>query len=100
METKNVITITEFCQHYNIPEQFIIALNEYELVEIATENNTPCIYVTEIQTIEKLIRFHFELDINIEGIHAISNLLNKVERLQKDVKALHNKLTFYENIKL
>lgn len=97
METKNVITITEFCQHYNIPEQFIIALSEYELVEIANEDNTPCIYVTEIQSIEKLIRFHFEMDINLEGIHAISNLLNKVERLQEDVKALNNKVRFYED---
>ncbi|MBP94079.1 MAG: hypothetical protein CMC55_08180 [Flavobacteriaceae bacterium] len=98
METKNVITVTEFCQHYNIPEQFILSLNEYELVELAKENNTPCIYITEIQTIEKLIRFHFELDINMEGIHAITNLLNKVERLQEDVKALNNKLMFYEQV--
>ncbi|WP_008637065.1 chaperone modulator CbpM [Bizionia argentinensis] len=96
MDTKNVITITEFCQHYDIPESFIITLSEYELVEISTESETPCIYVTEIKSIEKLIRFHFELDINIEGIDAISNLLNKVERLQEDVKSLNNKLRFYK----
>lgn len=99
METKNVITITEFCQHYKIPESFILSLKEYELIEISTENNAPCIYVTEIQSIEKLIRFHFEMDINLEGIHAISNLLNKVEEMQEDIRILNNKLEFYQNIK-
>tara|TARA_R100001377_G_C3188019_1_gene109370 strand:- start:1358 stop:1657 length:300 start_codon:yes stop_codon:yes gene_type:complete len=97
MDTKNVITITEFCQHYKIPESFIMSLNEYELVQLATENETPCIYVTEIQTIEKLIRFHFELDINIEGIHAISNLLNKLERLQEDVRILTNEVASHKD---
>lgn len=98
MNTKKVITITEFCQHYGIPESFIISLSEYELIEISTETETPCIYITEIQSIEKLIRFHFELDINIEGIHAITSLLNRVERLQENVKSLNNKLRFYEDL--
>lgn len=99
MDTKNVITITEFCQHYKIPESFIMSLKEYELIKISTENNAPCIYVTEIQSIEKLIRFHFEMDINIEGIHAISNLLSKVEQMQEDIRILNNKLQFYEDRK-
>ncbi|TYB78302.1 chaperone modulator CbpM [Bizionia myxarmorum] len=98
MNTKNVITITEFCQHYDIPESFIISLSEFELIEISTETETPCIYVTEIQSIEKLIRFHYELDINIEGIHAITSLLNRVEQLQENVKSLNNKLRFYEDV--
>ncbi len=97
MDTKNVITVTKFCQHYDIPEQFILSLNEYELVELATEQDTPCIYITEIQSIEKLIRFHFEMDINLEGLHAISNLLNKVEQMQDDIRNLKNKLRFYED---
>ncbi|HLV70752.1 MAG TPA: chaperone modulator CbpM [Xanthomarina sp.] len=97
MERDNLIPIQEFCAHYQVPETFISSLNKYELIEIITTENTQCISVTQIKNIEKLIRFHFELDINLEGIHAVSNLLDKVESLQSEIKKLHNKIDFYEN---
>ncbi|HAI17648.1 MAG: hypothetical protein CMP05_10435 [Xanthomarina sp.] len=97
MDRDNLIPIQEFCAHYQVPETFISSLYDYELIEIITTENTQCISVTQIRNIEKLIRFHFEMDINLEGIHAISNLLDKVESLQNEIKRLHNKIDFYEN---
>ena len=86
MDRDNLIPIQEFCAHYQVPETFISSLYDYELIEII-----------KIRNIEKLIRFHFEMDINLEGIHAISNLLDKVESLQDEIKRLHNKIDFYED---
>ncbi|MFD2552008.1 chaperone modulator CbpM [Bizionia sediminis] len=97
MKTPNVITIAEFCTYHKIPESFILDLEAQELVTVRRDFEQPCIPITDIQTVEKLIRFHFEMDINIEGIHAISNLLDKMERLQSEVQSLQNKLAFYEN---
>jgi hypothetical protein len=97
MDRENLISIQEFCTLYKVPETFIISLYEYELIEITTSENTQCVRVTQIKNIEKLIRFHFELDINLEGIHAISNLLDKVETLQDEIKNLNNKINFYES---
>ncbi|PLB20348.1 MAG: hypothetical protein TRG1_696 [Flavobacteriaceae bacterium FS1-H7996/R] len=37
------------------------------------------------------------MNINIEGIHAISNLLNTIDSLQSEIKELKNKLNFYES---
>lgn len=96
MDRDNLISIQEFCSLYKVPETFITSLYEYELIEITTQENTQCVRVTQIKNIEKLIRFHYEMDINIEGIHAISNLLDKVEHLQEKIKDLDNKLRFYE----
>jgi hypothetical protein len=96
MDRENLISIQEFCIHYKVPETFINSLYEYELIEIITTENTQYVRVTQIKNIEKLIRFHFELDINLEGIHAISNLLDKVENLQDEIKILNNKIDFYE----
>ncbi|HLV38523.1 chaperone modulator CbpM [Xanthomarina sp.] len=96
MDRDNLISIQEFCSLYKVPETFITSLYEYELIEITTQENTQCVRVTQIKNIEKLIRFHYEMDINIEGIHAISNLLDKVEHLQAKIKDLDNKLRFYE----
>lgn len=98
MNTKDFISIQQFCEHYNVPQSFIGELHDYELIEITTTENTQFVSIHQIKTIEKLIRFHYELDINIEGIHAIFNLLNQVEDLQVQINSLNNKLNFYENL--
>jgi hypothetical protein len=43
-----------------------------------------------------MMRLHFELDINIEGIDAISNLLQQIDNLQKELISTKNKLRLYE----
>ena len=96
METKDLISIQQFCTHYRIPISFITSLNEFELIEIITIQETQCIHKTQIKDIEKLIRLHFELDINLEGMDAVYNLLKQVESLQEEIVELTNKLKFYE----
>ena len=96
METNDLISLQRFCAHYNIPFSFINALNEFDLIEIVTIQETQCIYKTQIKDIEKMIRFHYELDINIEGIDAIYNLLKQVESLKDEINELNNKLNLYE----
>ncbi len=44
-----------------------------------------------------MMRLNFELDINMEGIDAISNLLQQIDNLQKELISTKNKLTLYEN---
>ena len=52
METKNLISIQQFCTQYEIPVTFINALHEYELIEIiVTENKN---YLKEAQ-IDRII---------------------------------------------
>lgn len=96
MKTKDLITIQSFCTYYKVPESFIDSLYEFELIEIVNEDDTKCVSLTQIKTIEKLIRLHYELDINLEGMHAISNLLTQVETLQEQVNLLKNKLDLYK----
>ena len=97
MNEKDLITIPQFCTHYNIPVTFIDSLNEYELIEVIILENAQYISVTQIKDIEKMMRLHFDLEINLEGVHAISSLLRQVDALQNEVKKLNNKLSFYED---
>ena len=96
MDSKNLISIQQICTNYDIPTSFIEALHTYELIEITISDQSKCVEINQIKNIEKLIRFHYELDINLEGMHAISNLLHKVENLQDEINTLRNKLNFYE----
>jgi hypothetical protein len=43
-----------------------------------------------------MIHFHYELNINIEGIDAISNLLKQVNALQQELIATKNRLRLFE----
>jgi len=96
MENENIIAIQQFCIHYNIPISFINSLNEFELVEVITIQKNQYIHTRQIKDIEKLIRLHYELDINMEGLDVVYNLLKQVEFLQDEIMTLDNRLKFYE----
>ncbi|WP_458626100.1 chaperone modulator CbpM [Winogradskyella sp. PC D3.3] len=98
METTQLISISQFCTHYNVPVSFINTLHEYELVEIIITDHKTYLKTNQLHDVEKMMRLHYDLDINIEGIDAIYNLLKQVETLQSEITALRNKLDFYENL--
>ena len=98
MEAKNLISIQQVCKQYSVPMTFINALNDYELVEIIVTKNENYLKITQLQEVEKMMRLHYDLDINLEGIDAIYNLLKQVEILQEEIKHLNNKLRFYEDL--
>jgi len=95
MNTKNLISIQKICTNYKVPVSFFKALHDYELVEITIKNNDVYLKSTELHDIEKMMRLHYDLDINLEGIDVIYNLLNQVETLQAEILALKNKLRSY-----
>ena len=98
MEAKNLISIQQVCKQYSVPMAFINALSDYELVEIIVIKNENYLKITQLQEVEKMMRLHYDLDINLEGIDAIYNLLKQVEILQEEIKHLNNKLRFYEDL--
>jgi uncharacterized membrane protein YjjP (DUF1212 family) len=98
METTNLISIHQFCSHYNVPVDFIKALQDYDLVEVTITKNEIYLQTNQLNDIEKIMRLYYDLEINLEGIDAIYNLLKQVESLQKEITQLNNKLDFYEDI--
>jgi hypothetical protein len=44
-----------------------------------------------MQKLEKFVRLHYDLDINLEGIETINYLLEKIEKMQKEILELRNK---------
>ncbi|MFH6769084.1 chaperone modulator CbpM [Gaetbulibacter aquiaggeris] len=98
MGTKNLISVQLICNHYNIPVSFIDTLNEFQLVDIIIENKNLFIHKSQLKEVEKLMRIHYDLEINFEGLDAIYNLLNQVESLKEEITLLQNKLRFYEDL--
>ena len=90
------ISTKQICIHYNIPNTFIESLVEYELIEIVIIDSDMHIPINDILRIERLMRLHFDLKINFEGIDVINNLLDQVDGLQEKIHTLQNKLDLYE----
>jgi hypothetical protein len=67
------------------------------LLEIKTIEETQYIHPDAIFEIEKIIRMHQELEVNIEGIDVVFNLLQKIEYLQNELITVKNRLRLYES---
>lgn len=96
METKEHITITQLCEYYEVPESFIDDLAEFDLIRLVSVQQKRCIEKSEIHELEKLMRLHFDLKINMEGLDTVRNLLHQVKDLQNKITHLSNKLNFHE----
>lgn len=96
MKNKNLIQIKQFCIYHEIENTFITELSNYGLIHIITEENDEYLETEQLPTVEKMIRMHYDLKINLEGIDAIANLLNKIETLQQNLNTVQNKLRVYE----
>jgi hypothetical protein len=97
MENEQLIPVEQFCGHFHIEFSFIRSLSEYGLVEITRLDEVEYVKKEQIKELEKMIRLYYDLDINIEGIAAISQLLQRVDHLQGELNALKNRLRLYEN---
>ncbi|MDN3674048.1 chaperone modulator CbpM [Flavobacterium branchiarum] len=96
MNNKNLIQIKQFCLYNEIEDTFITQLNNYGLIEIIVLEEEQYLQPEQLPSIEKMIRLHYDLKINLEGIDAIAHLLNKIEILQKNLIATQNKLRLFE----
>ncbi|WP_342086151.1 chaperone modulator CbpM [Dyadobacter sp. OTU695] len=96
MENDQLIAIEVFCTHYDVEYAFVESLQEHDLIETVVVGDTRFLQVPHLSRIERIIRFHRELDINLEGIEAIQGLLNRIEHLDREIATLRNRLRFYE----
>jgi hypothetical protein len=100
MEPKNLIQIQQFCLYHEIENSFIKELKNYGLIEIITFEEEDYLQPEQLPAVEKMIRLHYDLKINLEGLDAIAHLLNKIEVLQQNLTAAQNKLRLYERYQI
>ncbi len=96
MNTDNLIRIEYFCEQYNVEFSFVNALKESGLINFIVVEESSYLSTEDLKEIEKLIRLHYELGVNIEGIDVIANLLNQIAGLQQELTVARNKLKFLE----
>ena len=96
MTNEELVAAQEFCVSHDIEISFLQSLCESGLLEITTVKETVYIHRDRLPELEKMVRLHYEMDINLEGIEAIYHLLEQVKAIQEEMKTLRNRLSMYE----
>lgn len=97
MNEEQLISAHTLCSHYNIEVSFVDALNRMGLIQIEIIEQNHFIHKDQIGDLEKIIRLHKELNVNLEGIDVVFNLLEKERALKDEINALRNRLKLYES---
>lgn len=84
------------CLHYDIEISFVDTLYKMGLIKIEVIEQKQFIHQDQIRDLEKIIRLHNELNVNLEGIDVVFNLLKKERKLKNELNALKNRLRLYE----
>lgn len=96
MQTAEMIPAEEFCYHHHVELSFILSLHESGLIAVTKEDEKVFVYSNELDVLERLVRLHSELDINLEGIETVSYLLQRMNDMQREIVSLSNRLRYYE----
>lgn len=96
MSTEELISIEQYCMHEELDLTFVQALTERGLIQVVVQQERTYIAPADAARLEQLARMHFDLDINLEGIEAISHLLERVESMQQEMRNMQQRLRLYE----
>lgn len=93
-----LIPVIDFCIHHKVEITFIQSLADYGLVHTKTIEKNVFINTDDLSKLEKFLRLSQDLSINLEGIHAVSHLLDQLYKMEDEMLSLKNELNYYKQI--
>jgi hypothetical protein len=91
-KANNKISLEQCCIYYEIETTFVQELGQHGLIELTRSGEQAFIDFGQLGNLEKYMHMHYDLDINMEGMEAITHLLNRVQSLQQEIKKLKGEL--------
>jgi len=98
MTNEERVAAQAFCISHNVEISFLYSLSESGLLETTTVEENVFIRHDQLPELEKLVRLHYDMDINLEGIETIHHLLQQIKVMQDEMKVLKNRLGLYEKV--
>ncbi len=97
MSSEELIPLREFCTFHHVELSFIHSLHDSGLIGMTIREGAVFLPADELPKLEKLVRWHYELSINTEGIEALSHVLQRLEYLLQENNLLRGRLRHYES---
>lgn len=92
------ILYSECVRIYEVEESFIDSLGELGLIRVSNADDDRFVEYDELEELEQFIRWHNDMDINVEGIEALYHMLGRVKMLQAEIDHLRSELQFYRSL--
>jgi hypothetical protein len=92
-----MITIEAYCTYHHAEPEFLEALERGGLLNVTVMNNDRFIDYDQLRQLECYTRWYYDMDINVPGIDAINNLLDKIKQMQQEIEDLKHRLAVYQD---
>jgi chaperone modulatory protein CbpM len=96
MSPEELIPAREFCTFHHVELSFIHNLHDSGLIGMTIRDGAVFLPADELPKLERLVRWHYELSINPEGIEALSYVLQRLEYVLRENNTLRGQLRRYE----
>jgi chaperone modulatory protein CbpM len=97
METY-LIPVEDICAYHHVEINFIQSLEDFGLIHTTVKRKSVFLPIDELSKLEQYLRLAQDLEINLEGIHAVSHLLNQVQQMQEEITLLQNEINYYKQL--
>jgi len=94
----NRLLYSECLRIYEVEESFIESLQEVGLIQVIDQDEDRFVAYDDLSDLEQFIRWYYEMDINVGGIDALHNMLQRVRSLQSEIAQLRHELQFYKSL--
>lgn len=97
MKEQDLIPIGTLCEQYMLELSFFEELGEIGLIEFTVYKGSKHIHLDTLHQVEKILRIHRELHVNLEGVDVVMNILQRQEQLRQELLRVQNRLRRYED---
>lgn len=85
---RTLVKVLDICKSHQIESQFIRNLADSGLIQIIIEQEEEFVDEEDLRPLERFVTWHYELEINIQGIEVAYSLIKKIEKLQNEIELL------------
>jgi hypothetical protein len=92
---EQLVPANEFCIHHQVELNFIYSLRDNGLIDVISNEGNDYISADKLNELERIIRLHYDLDVNVEGIDVILHLLKQLDDAERELGQLKSRLRVY-----
>ncbi|WP_028296391.1 chaperone modulator CbpM [Olivibacter sitiensis] len=87
-----LILLREYCTRCEVDPTFVQVLEDEDMIEVTLISGERYISEDQLDMLSRFVNWHYDLDINVEGIDAMRHLMEKMQRMQERIYELEAKL--------
>ncbi|MGO1520657.1 MAG: chaperone modulator CbpM [Sphingobacterium sp.] len=85
---KTLFNLIDICKANNIERTFVRELHRNGLIEIIIKKEQEYLEEEQLLHVERYSTWYYELEVNMQGIEVVHHLLDKIEKLQHEIREL------------